>query len=294
MNCPICNSEQTYIIYNGSIRNGAPGHLTSNAVPIYQCRFCGLIWHNPAAPEALYETDAYRESMGEHATLTDFYAHHDAEIIDKLKLTGTSIYRCKVFMDIGCGGGGYADFIRGVAKEVILVEPTVSFAEKLRDKGYEVFSYAEDAADKYINKVDLITNYDVIEHVDDPLGFMRSIYKLLAPGGTAVIGTPTDHPILRELLGDEFNSFVFSVQHPWVFSRKSLEILAEKAGFGEYQVSFHQRFGMGNFIAWLKDRKPLGDISYDFISHQLDSHYRAEMSQEGKADYLILKARKNL
>jgi SAM-dependent methyltransferase len=232
--------------------------------------------------------------MGEQATLTDFYAHHDAEIIEKLNYTGTSIYRDKVFMDIGCGGGGYADFINGVAKEVILVEPTESFAAKLRDKGYEVFSYAEDAIKKYENKIDLITNYDVIEHVDDPLGFMRSIHQLLAPGGTAIIGTPTDYPIHRQLLGDEFNSFVFSVQHPWVFSRKSLDKLAEDVGFGEYQVSFQQRFGMGNFIAWLKERKPLGHMNYDFITHQLDSHYRAEMSQEGKADYLILKARKKL
>jgi SAM-dependent methyltransferase len=230
--------------------------------------------------------------MGETIALPEFYRRHDAEILDKLCYTGTTVYRNALFLDIGCGGGGLADYIRGVARRVVLVEPNASFAAQLRDKGYEVFPYADDALARYENKIELITSYDVIEHVDDPQAFLRSVYALLAPGGRAYIGTPTEYPVLRSLLGAAFDAFVFSVQHPWVFSRASLERMAHAAGFSEIKVHFYQRFGLGNLIAWLQTREPKGDAAYDFFSPALNAHYKSEMSKEETAEYLVLSLKK--
>ena len=293
MTCEICGSGRISVTFDGPIRDGAPGRMTGCAVQVYRCEGCGCMWHGPIAESAeLYQTDAYRESMGEKVALEDFYAKHDIEIIDKLNYTGSEVYRNKLFMDIGCGGGGYADYINSVAKKVVLAEPNESFASQLRQKGYEVFAYPEDALSKYGNRIELITTYDVIEHVDDPLAFVRTIYELLAPGGTALIGTPTEYPVLRGLLGAQFDAFVFSVQHPWVFSRKSLELIAQKSGFTKAEVGFYQRFGLGNLIAWLQNRKPCGDKQYSFITDSLNALYKSEMAKEETAEYLVLKVTK--
>ena len=74
-------------------------------------------------------------------------SHEDVTVFQcqLCKIPGTSVYRNKVFMDVGAGGEGYADFILGVAKKVILVELNIAFAGMLREKGYEVFAYMEDA-----------------------------------------------------------------------------------------------------------------------------------------------------
>lgn len=293
MTCKICNSSNVITTYQGNIRNGAPGKMTSNSVEVYQCQDCGTIWHLPVDESAaLYNSDSYRESMGETVELAAFYEKHDHEILDKLNYTGTSVYRNKLFMDIGVGGGGYADYIHGVAREVVLVEPNAHFAELLREKGYEVFSYGEDALKKYRGKIEVLTSYDVIEHVDDPQQFLKTAYELLAPGGVAFIGTPTEYPVIRSLLGAEFDSFVFSVQHPWVLSRKSLEIMAQRCGFSHFEVKFYQRFGLGNLIAWLAERKPKGEAQYKFISSALNAVYKSEMAKEGTAEYLVLEVKK--
>ncbi|MDR3309801.1 MAG: class I SAM-dependent methyltransferase, partial [Oscillospiraceae bacterium] len=285
-------SGATETIYSGKIRSGAPGRLTGGAVPVYRCENCRVIWHSPVAEsDALYESDDYRASMGEAVTLPEFYRRHDGEILDKLNYTGTAVYRDKLFMDVGCGGGGYADYIRGAARGVILVEPNENFAAQLRGKGYEVFAYPGDALAKYANKVELITSYDVIEHVDDPQEFLRQVYGLLAPGGVAYIGTPTDYPVLRALLGAEFDAFVFSAQHPWVFSRKSLELMAAECR-GGHCVRFYQRFGIGNLIAWLQTRLPKGEAEYGFVTPALNNLYKSEMAREETAEYLVLELRK--
>jgi len=292
-NCPICNNTNIAITYNGKIRKGAPGQITDNDISVYKCENCNVIWHeNIVESNVLYKSDVYRNSMGEKVTLQEFYRKHDAEILDKLNYTGTQVYRDKLFMDIGCGGGGYADYIRDVARKVILVEPNENFAMQLRNKNYEVFAYMEDALAKYENIVELITSYDVIEHVDEPQKFLQTIWKLLRNGGTAYIGTPTEYPVLRKLIGKEFDSFVFSIQHPWVFSHRSLEIMAEKCGFSEVKVKFYQKFGIGNFIAWLQTRKPQGEAIYDFIPSAINSLWRNEMAKEETAEYLVLELRK--
>jgi 2-polyprenyl-3-methyl-5-hydroxy-6-metoxy-1,4-benzoquinol methylase len=293
MICKICNSKNTTITYHGKIRNGAPGNMTRVTVDVLKCSDCGTIWHDPIDESAAdYNSDSYRESMGENVSLQAFYSKHDCEIIDKLNYTGTSIYRDKLFCDIGVGGGGCADYVRGVAKDVLLVEPNKHFADLLRGKGYEVFAYGEDALEKYRGKIEVLTSWDVIEHVDAPMQFLKTAYDLLAVDGKAYIGTPTEYPVLRNLLGAEFDEFVFSVQHPWVFSRKSLEIMSENVGFTNFEVKFYQRFGVGNLIAWLQKRKPCGESKYDFITSALNAVYKSEMAKEETAEYLLLELKK--
>ena len=293
MICEICNSSKAGLVYHGKIRNGSPDHLTNNTVTVFQCSECRTFWHDASTENsALYESNTYRENMGEIVSLSEFYKKHDVEIIDKLNYTGTEVYRNKLFMDVGCGGGGYADYINGVARQTVLIEPNESFADQLRNKGYEVYPYMCDALSRYKNSVELLTSYDVIEHVDDPQRFIQLVYDLLAPGGTAYVGTPTEYPILRQLLGVEFDAFVFSMQHIWVFSRASLEIMAKKSGFTDITVKFYQRFGIGNLISWLQMREPRGEAQYSFLSPALNSLYKTEMAKEETAEYLVLELRK--
>jgi hypothetical protein len=108
----------------------------------------------------------------------------------------------------------------------------------------------------------------------------------------AFVGTPTEYPVLRKLLGTKFDSFLFSVQHLWVFSQKNLRMMARKCGFSNYEVQFFQRFGIGNLISWLKIAEPHGDVSYDFVTKSLNMIYKSEMAREETAEYLVLRLEK--
>jgi hypothetical protein len=94
--------------------------------------------------------------------------------------------------------------------------------------------------------------------------------------------------VLRNLIGETFDSFVFSLQHPWVFSSKSLALLAEKCGFKSFKVKYYQKYGMGNLLAWLQTHKACGEAKYGFITSALDSLYKNEMAKEETAEYLVL------
>lgn len=185
MNCKLCGSDQVKIIYNDVLRNGGIGRYTKEPVPMYQCEECGTIWHEPVVAdiEEYYESPEYRAMMDEGSGEEDFYRNHDKETLDKFKYTGTDIFRNRVVADVGCGAGAFLDFLKGVASEVIAIEPSGPYRKILQGKGFSTYAYTEDALRDHRGQADVITSFDVIEHVEDPQAFLQSSYDLLARGG---------------------------------------------------------------------------------------------------------------
>lgn len=295
MRCKICKENNIQLIYDGPIRNGKVCNDTHEHVPIYQCKNCGTIWHEKVERNyaKYYESLEYRKELEDATGMDEFYRLHDFETLDKFQYTGTDIYRNKTVADIGCGGGAFLDFLKGVAAVTIGIEPSEYYRKELEKKGHIVYSYADKAKEELKNKIDVITSFDVIEHVEDPIRFMKDIYELLSPKGEAIIGTPTEAPILRQLVGTTFErQLLFSIQHLWIFGEKSLSLIARKAGFEEISIKFKQRYGIGNLIAWLQTNEPKGHISYEFLTETLDVVWKNECCEQGLADYILIYLKK--
>lgn len=290
MKCRICGSEEIDITYFGKIRNGGVGNYTHEKVKMYKCKKCDVIWHENIIQDIdeYYRSNDYRSSINEDVNDEVFYKAHDFETKHKLEYTGTEIFRNKIVVDIGCGAGAFLDFLYGSAKKVIGVEPTEEYHKVLDAKNIEVYSYAIDMKSEYIDKIDVITSFDVIEHVNDPFSFLKDKFELLNRGGLVIVGTPTEAPVMRRLLGEKYDEFLFSTQHLWVFSEKSLVELATKVGFSKIHVKYFQRYNLSNTLLWLKDGKPNGHCKLDFISETLENTWKSEMEEKKNSDYIVL------
>ena len=288
MRCCVCNSENIEIIYDDYIRNGAVGNLTDKKYKMFHCKKCGMIWHENAAEEKknYYETEQYRMNLEHTTDISDFYKIHDVDNLEKFEYTGTDIFRGKVVADIGCGGGSFLDFISGVASEIIAIEPSLVYRSELIKKGYRVYPYVSDAIKDGI-QAEVITSFDVIEHVNSPYNFITDAYSLLDDGGLAITGTPTDAPLLRTFLGHDYEQFLFSYQHPWVISQKALEIMCKKIGFSDVKVEYKQRYGLTNAMMWLRDRRPSGHISSELISASIEEAFKRMCEENEIADYIV-------
>lgn len=292
MECKICGSKESKIIYHGRIRDGRFGNETKEDVDIYRCLSCGAMYHKSVKEDEadFYGSDQYRESMGEKPD--DYEQLHDKEVLEKLNYTGTDIFRNKVVADIGCAGGSFLDFVKGAAAQCVGIEPTKGYHEILAKKGIRAYAYAGDALEDYKEAVDVIVSFDVIEHVEDPLGFMKDCFDLCKKGGKIIIGTPTEQPIMRMALGEEYDRFLFSTQHLWVLNRQSLEIAAKTAGFQKVMVKYKQRYGLGNLVSWLKYKKPMGNVECPYIAESVEKNWIANSEERELSDYILIYAEK--
>jgi SAM-dependent methyltransferase len=293
MICKICESTDIHVYYQGPIRNGSFGNL-SESVDVFECNHCKVKWHQAAKNlDKFYETSEYRNSVNGSDYLQHQEELYDSTIRQKLIYTGTEIWRNKTVADIGCGNGGFLDFIHTVAKDTIAIEPSEEFRKSLSAR-HHTYPYTYDALQDWSGKSDIVTSFDVFEHVEDNVSLINEASSMLKQhSGDLYIGVPTDYPVLRSLLGDTMNQFAFSIQQIWYHSDISLRILAQKAGFKTITIKSYQNYGLGNLISWLLYKKPKGDITFDFITETLDSTFRKEMSRNNMGDYYLLHAAKD-
>jgi len=145
-------------------------------------------------------------------------------------------------LDVGCSCGYFID----VALQSGFDAHGVEFSER-------AIAAASDAARPRIvqgdvnvldiqrsARYDVVAAFDIIEHTLDPVQFLSSLYRALNDRGLVVITTPdTDH-ILRQLMGRRW-PMLQPFQHMVLFSRKSLPLALEKAGFHMIEITAAQK-----------------------------------------------------
>ena len=172
-----CESKINTIIYSGPIRSGSVGKETDEPFDVVKCSKCGLTKLKDF-PKVDYDSSSYRDDYNDTSKIENYIQMHDSEQSPRLGRIGIEKFRNKIVFDYGCGGGSFLDSIKGVASDTVAIEPFIGYHKSLQESGHEVFKYAKDAK-KYNGKVDIITTFGVIEHVNDPLAMLNDIYGLL-------------------------------------------------------------------------------------------------------------------
>ena len=292
--CAICGDSNLTPVYSGPIREGRVGELSRESVQVMACQGCGARALDGSGVETgtFYESDAYRDRVDGAADAASYFRIHDVEQLRHLTATGTGAFRDKVVADVGCGAGSFLDCVAGMAASAVAIEPSETFRASLRQRGYLTFPYAGDALPHLKGQVDITVTFSVLEHVEDPTGFLRDIHQLLRPGdGRLILSTPNADDALLGLLPTEYGRFFYRRAHLWYWTADALVNLLTRAGFSDVAISPVQRFGLGNFIGWLRDRAPQGQKSLDVVTPAVDAVWKAELERLGRCDYLFATAR---
>jgi SAM-dependent methyltransferase len=94
-------------------------------------------------------------------------------------------------LDIGCGDGGFLDIARREGFSTAGIEPSTEAAAATAGTGHRVWCEAPPGWPAIVaDTFDLITMWDVLEHLPDPRLALERAYALLSPRGRLVILTP--------------------------------------------------------------------------------------------------------
>lgn len=290
--CAICGGDSWRTVYEGPIRDGTFG--VWREARVCRCDTCGVdrVAERVCLPIESYESVEYRHLLKQDHDADHHNAAHDELARFTLDTIWPTSLRGKTVADLGCGGGALLDHICGLASKIVAIDPSELFAPSLKSRGYVWFPSATAAAKEYAGIVDLVLSTQVIEHVDDPLAFLRGIAKLLAPGGVAVVSTPNRCDILMELLPDTFPSFFYRTQHRWAFDAGSLGHAAKRAGLQINALRHVHRYGLANTLHWFKEGQPRGRAPMVPLDGAIDHHWQAWLESTGRADNLYLIAQR--
>jgi 2-polyprenyl-3-methyl-5-hydroxy-6-metoxy-1,4-benzoquinol methylase len=195
---------------------------------IVTCRECGYVYANPrwdsADVLAAYgdvEDSTYAEER-EGRELT--FSKHLADMEKRIgPANGRSL------LDVGAYIGVFVEVAREAGWNAYGVEPSRWAVEVAHKRGLPVIEGTQDADALQGMQFDVVTLWDVIEHVDDPADEIRKAYQLLKPGGTIVVHTMDIDSLMSRLMQGRWPWLMD--MHIHYFSQQTLQAMLRQAGF---------------------------------------------------------------
>ncbi len=197
---------------------------------VVRCGSCSLVYINPRL-----RADLILEGYAE-AEDPVFAAQNEARIRGFRKTLEGVVKRLRIapqgkrVLDVGCAGGAFLVAAREMGFAVTGIEPARWMAAYGRDH------YQLDIRDGILepgafeeHSFDVISLWDVIEHLPQPLGTLETVRRLLKPEGVLLVNYPDIGTIAARTLGRRW-PFWLSV-HLIYYTRQTMREQLRRAGF---------------------------------------------------------------
>jgi SAM-dependent methyltransferase len=258
MACPICSDDRLEIYVEGQDQILAASMVGSSRTEVspgrvLRCRGCrfGFRQFRPSDGHLaqLYQeldTRVYdAESMGRSRT---------AEV--HFRLIESYVTKPGRILDVGCASGLFLRCALDANWEVVGVEPSEVLARKAQEAlgpQTEIHCSTLQAAGLPAGSFEVVTLWDLLEHVPDPVLFLRRCALLLKPQGYLFANVPDLDSVQSRLLRARWPLLL--PEHLNYFAPRSLRICGEKAG-----------------LRWMGFcRRPVA-FSVDYILYRLGQH----------------------
>ncbi|HEX6883990.1 MAG TPA: class I SAM-dependent methyltransferase [Planctomycetota bacterium] len=228
VDCHLCGSAERRLKF----RDGPFSVVT--------CTLCDLTYVTPrlvdrALLARVYDEGYWRSSTPKDRGYGDYRS--DAPLYLKTYRRRMSVVRRHFarpgrVLDVGCAAGYFLSVMRDEGWQVQGLEPSDAIRPQAEERlGREhvsggLLGQVELPAASF----DLVTMWDVIEHIPDARGAVREVRRLLAPGGKFLIETQDVRSLAARVLGKRWQHYKHA-EHIYHFQRETLAALLGQAGF---------------------------------------------------------------
>jgi SAM-dependent methyltransferase len=221
MNCYLCYTKNIKLIYKIGDRL------------IYQCLNDDLFFSvDKKNASFVYDQDYYGSSPYTKLPIfKDLYFQNKINKISTLcPKEGLKI------LDVGCGWGNFLQILNDNQLPYLGIDVSQEAVAICSEKGLnclkaDLINLSKDSKQKY----SVITFFQVIEHLKNPLEYLKTAKKLLKKNGILLITTPNNNSPLRSLFGPKWSVYN-TPSHYFFYSKKSLGRLLKMAGFNKFEI----------------------------------------------------------
>ena len=194
---------------------------------ITQCSDCGLIMSGSLVEEEAREDETYYTLAHKRAEKVYFeWGFRWRWVLNRI----AAFTSPGDALDVGAGNGLFvkiaAEEFGWRARGLELSKQSIGFAREVLDVELEPLMLNE-----VPETFDLVTSFNLLEHLLDPMALIGEMRGRLNPGGLIAISTPSPACIHARLKGLRNWGMIVPPHHVNLFTRRSLELALVKAGF---------------------------------------------------------------
>ena len=140
-----------------------------------------------------------------------------------------------LLLDVGCGVGLFLKVAIDRGWQVYGTEYSDKAIEICEAKGIKMKKGVLNAADFDGLQFDVITSFEVIEHINNPQPEMKNIESLMRPGGLFYCTTPNFNALSRYYLKSDY-TIIHYPEHLSYYTPKTLQFLGNKFGLKALKI----------------------------------------------------------
>ena len=270
--CPVCctTGGETYAVTRDVEYFSLPGDFR-----FLKCNDCGALYLDPMPRGQLADIYPPNYYSFTHALDSPVYRVKqwlDAHLLRKLlrSLKGDSLSA----LDVGGGTGWQLSLLKRIDRRVgttQVVDIDADAEAGASELGHQYF-HGRIQDFRTEQKFDLVLMLNLIEHVDDPVGILRSTRELLTPQGLILVKTPNVDSLDHRLFRHRHWAGYHCPRHWVLFTRESFAVAAGRAGLAFRQFRYTQGapFWSGSLLNALSTRGWIRvDKEHPMLSHWL-------------------------
>lgn len=214
-----------------------------------RCQACSLVWlSNPPQPSEmhLHYTDAYHKLISASGQNSHNRWRDRKTALAPHKRSGA-------LLDLGCSSGAFLESLKGESWKLYGIEMSPEGAKTAEARsGAKVFVGDVPEAPFAPQSFDVITCFDVLEHVYDPRQVMAKVAEWLKPGGIFYVLVPNVDSAEARVFGSYWHGLELP-RHLSHFSPASLKVLAGTAGLREVSLETRRNPAVGTSLRYVWD-----------------------------------------
>ena len=220
--------EKCRFCHDQDIKTFLPGEKFK----LLKCQRCGIISTSPFPSEKdlmTFNENRYgqKSNWQEYLSRLPLFLKRAKKIIveiQKFKKRGK-------FLDIGCGFGLLLKAAKEQGFDVLGIEKEIERAKIAKEKfNLQVLAKEFNQIQLSKSSFDVISCFDVLEHIPEPKKFLKTVGKLLKKNGLLVIQSPNIESVMARTTGVQWN-WLLLPNHLWHFTPKTLSTLLTNNGF---------------------------------------------------------------
>jgi 2-polyprenyl-3-methyl-5-hydroxy-6-metoxy-1,4-benzoquinol methylase len=251
--CNLCNSNEYKVIYPARYDKVTQQNLVEKfrssgdeilVDRVVKCKRCGLVYINPRL-KANVIFKGY--SLGEDQNFVSQAKGREITFEKSLKFIERYAKKGKI-LDIGTAGGSFLNVAKKRGWEVHGLEPNKWLCNWCKKNyGIEISSKSLFEQKYPSNYFDVVTLWDVLEHMPDPKKALKECNRILKPNGILVVNYPDIGSWISRFMGRKW-VFLLSV-HLYFFTRTTAKKMLKSAGFKPFLIKPHfQKLGLGYLL----------------------------------------------
>jgi len=237
----------------------------------------GLFFQKPSKKILNALNEIYKEeyNIGNIQEIFDWGTEYTQDFVDFMNSVLSRYDKeIKKILEVGCGAGMLLEIFQNQGYRVIGIDPSALTKIQGKKRGVKVIvDYYP--SEKIKGKFDVVYHSDVLEHMSNPVKFLKENFDQLNEGGLVILTVPDSSESI--LSGDI--SMVYH-QHMNYFDKESLNSVLEAAGFSDIYV-VKAKFG-GSLNAYaMKNKK--------YTSKKISNSHESKLKNYIHKNKLIVK-----